>query len=163
MQMNKTMGDHWSPGVWVRTDIVDRTIRNSGLAQGYTEHWQWTQVGASLGRSLLYGANEWDFDARWGTVIAPRLSVALPGRDMARLMPRHGRSVSVGADYRQVMFESGPGRWHWTGGLHWKELSFDASDAVPSFGTGVLRGAVWQPATRMRALELRLGMMLDWR
>jgi hypothetical protein len=162
-QVNLPLGGHWSPGITIQPARVERTIANSGTAQGYTERWQWALVSAGLGWTGGFGPQAITLRSDIGAMLHSRLSVTLPGLDPATVVPRHGRLLRVGIDYQRELPSTS--QWHWQllGGAQWQGMKFDASEAVPLMSGGVLRGAVSQPCTRMNDYQWKLGLKLDWR
>lgn len=151
-------------GLQLQHTAVDRRLQGTATAQGYLERWRWwtTQVQASLdgrwsgkgGEGGEAGGLVWRVQLGSGPAWPAEMVLQLLDRDAATLRPRHGWHHQAAAG-----LEHGLGRSTLGLQLQWQHTRFGASEVVPLYSQGVLRGGALQPATHIGGLSLGL----SWR
>lgn len=160
--LQRSVMSGWHARLEIEPNRLQRDIHSTATATGYVEHWRWTQLMLGLRHEPQGQDPGWLADLQTGTATAAAVQVALPDHDPVNVRPRPQQAWRIRIGYRDTLPFDSSRTWQWRAGLQIQRIAMDASDTVPLYSSGVLRGSVSQPATRWQDTGLMLALQARW-
>lgn len=148
------LSDHWSGGLGMERQVIDRNILSTPQAAGYPERFsQWT-VRSGLRYQHPLSQSTHFFISTWlGHAFPGHVWLDLPNAEPARLSLGSGRVFETTLTLANVRSIE-PG-WSWAAQVTWRASKTTAGKPQAVVNNGRLIGSAVQPITGTESLSLR--------